>query len=265
MHTLLTEYHSHLRKAILVVAYLGTVFVNYLANALPIGGVTTGQASDAYPNLFTPAGLTFAIWGLIYLLLGIHTLRQLGCWASGSSRARERLLARVGWYFVVTSLANVAWIFAWHHGHIALSVIIMLTLLTTLTHIAHMLRGETFSKRDELLIRTPFSVYFGWITVATIANITVLLVSIEWNGFGLAKDVWTIIVLCIGALIGTWRTLQDRSSAYGAVLVWAYAGILYKHLAPSGFDGQYPHIILAAAACIGIFLCTLAYLAFRRK
>lgn len=127
------------------------------------------------------------------------------------------------------------------------------------------MRGETLSLREELLIRTPFSVYFGWITVATIANITVLLVSLGWEGFGLAEDVWTSIVLCTGAFIGVWRTLKDRSLAYGAVLVWAYGGILYKHLASAGFDGRYPYVVLTAAACIGVYLLTLGYLAFRRK
>jgi len=265
MNVLLTRHHMLLRRVAVGATYLGMVVVNYLANALPIGGVTTGQASEAYPNLFTPAGVTFSIWGLIYLLLGAHTLRQFGLWSAGASRARERLLARVGWYFVVTSLANIAWIFAWHHGRIALSVLIMLVLLSTLVHLTDILRGETLSPREELLIRTPFSVYFGWITVATIANITVLLVSLGWNGFGLPEEVWTVIVLCVGALISVWRTLKDRSLAYGAVFVWAYGGILYKHLASAGFDGRYPYVVLTAAVCIGAYLLTLGYLAFRRR
>jgi hypothetical protein len=96
----------------------------------------------------------------------------------------------------------------------------------------------------------PFSVYFGWITVAAIANITVFLVSIGWNGFGVADYVWTSVIVLVGAVIGILRMRKDRNVVYGLVLVWAYLGILLKHVSSDGFGGQYPSIIATVIACL---------------
>lgn len=100
----------------------------------------------------------------------------------------------------------------------------------------------------------PFSVYFGWITVAAIANITVFLVSIGWNGFGIADDVWTSSILLVGALIGILRMCKDKNIAYGMVLVWAYLEILLKHVSSAGFGGQYPSVIVTAIICLTLFI-----------
>jgi len=251
-------------KIILAAGYVAMVTVNYLANALPIGGVTTGEASDAYANLFTPAGITFSIWGLIYLLLLGHVLYQFGLGQKNADPKREATLATVGTYFVFTSLANICWIFAWHYGVIWLSVIIMLALLFFLIKIADVVNKDRYSLRDTLFIRLPFSVYFGWITVATIANITVFLVSIGWNGFGIAEAVWTVIVLFVGAVIGMVRTLKDKNMFYGAVLVWAYGGILLKHASATGFNGQYPSIITTVIVCLVLFLVTIGYVGYQQ-
>lgn len=252
-------------KIAAAVAYVAMVAVNYLANALPIGGVTTGEASDAYPNLFTPAGLTFSIWGLIYLLLLGYTLYQFGLGQKDRGAAREATFALVNKYFLLTSLANIAWIFAWHYGIIWLSVLIMLAFLALLIMIAGKVNAEAYSPREELFIRAPFSVYFGWITVATIANITVLLVSLGWNGFGLSDAVWTVIILFVGALIGTWRTLKDRNIYYGLVLVWAYGGILLKHSSAAGYNGAYPVVITAVIACLAVFLSAIGFVLYKNR
>jgi hypothetical protein len=129
----------------------------------------------------------------------------------------------------------------------------MAILLILLIKITDILRLQKFSPLENTLIRVPFSIYFGWITVATIANITVFLVSIGWNGFGIADYIWTMIILLVGALIGILRLNHDRNVAYGLVLVWAYLGILLKHITPDGFGGQYPGIIMTLALCLVAF------------
>lgn len=252
-------------KISLTIAYAAMVTVNYLANALPIGGVTTGEASDAYANLFTPAGITFSIWGLIYLLLLGHTLYQFGLWQKDVDPKREERLAVVGRYFFATSIANIAWIFAWHYGVIWLSVVIMLSLLFFLIKIADMVNKERHTMADTLFIRLPFSVYFGWITVATIANITVFMVRLNWDGFGIADAVWTIIILMTGAGIAIVRMVKDRNIIYGSVLVWAYSGILLKHVSGNGFGGQYPGIISTVIACIVLFIVTIVFLWYKNR
>ncbi|MDD4352037.1 MAG: tryptophan-rich sensory protein [Candidatus Gracilibacteria bacterium] len=247
-----------LLKIFVLVAYIAMVGVNYLANALPIGGVTTGEASDSYANLFTPAGITFSIWGLIYLLLFGYTIYQF----FNKDTKRNKLFASINIYFLITSLANISWIFAWHYGIIWLSVLIMLVLLIFLIKIADIINKDKYSPLDNLLIRAPFSFYFGWITVATIANISVFLVSINWNGFGISNVIWTIVVLLVGAAIGIARTLKDQNIFYGLVLVWAYAGIWLKHSSENGFAGEYPNIIAVVIGCIVLYLATLGWLAY---
>ncbi len=231
------------------VAYVGMVVVNFLANRLPINGRDTGDISNAYPNLFAPAGLTFSIWGLIYLLLGGYVVYQF----TKTGGQNDKLLQKISPLFVATSLANISWIFAWHYDYIGLSVLIMLVLLSLLIKIADVIRGEQFSKVGKIFVLAPFSIYFGWITVATIANIAVFLVSVGWNGFGIADYVWTSIILFVGAVIGIVRMRKDKNIFYGLTLVWAYFGILLKHISVSGFDGRYPGIIITVLACLALF------------
>ncbi|MFA6589592.1 MAG: tryptophan-rich sensory protein [Bacteroidales bacterium] len=229
--------------------YIAMVLVNFLANALPINNRTTGAISNAYSNLFAPAGLTFSIWGLIYLLLGGYIFYQF----TKGGKKKEKLLKKINPFFITTSIANIAWIFSWHYDYIGLSLFLMLILLISLIKIADILRREKLKFKEKLFISVPFSVYFGWITVATIANITVFLVSLGWNGFGMADFIWTSIILLIGALIGILRMCRDKNIAYGLVLVWAYFGILFKHLSSGGFSGQYPSVILIAVVCLVLF------------
>ncbi len=226
------------------------VVVNFMANSLPINNRSTGDISDAYPNLFAPAGPAFSIWGLIYLLLGIYVIYQF----IKKNQKSEEFFKKINLFFIFTSLANISWIFAWHYDYIGLSVIFMAILLFSLIKIADILRKEQFTSIQKLFIWAPFSIYFGWITVASIANITVFLVSLGWNGFNLADFVWTSIILLVGAIIGIWRMIKDKNIAYGLVLVWAYFWILFKHVSPSGFDGQYLSIIITAILCIILFI-----------
>jgi len=244
--------------------YIAMVAVNFLANALPIGGVTTGEASDSFGNLFTPAGITFSIWGLIYLLLLGYTIYQFGFGKKNTSEQREQLFATINKYFLITSMANIAWIFAWHYGVIWLSMLIMFALLFFLIKIADVINKEKYNALETVLVRLPFGVYFGWITVATIANITVFLVSINWNGFGIAESIWTVIVLTVGALIGSIRMLKDKNIYYGLVLVWAYGGIWLKHTSASGFDREYTNVITTLIICIVVCLGTIGFLVYRK-
>jgi hypothetical protein len=230
-------------------AYVAMVVVNFLANGLPINNRSTGAISDAYPNLFAPAGPAFAIWGLIYLLLAGYVLYQF---VQKDSKT-EVLIQKINLLFIATSLANILWIFAWHYDYIGISVLIMATLLVLLINIANMLRAEQFTGLEKLFIWAPFSVYFGWITVATIANMTVFLVSTGWNGFGISDFVWTSIVLLVGATIGIVRMHTDKNIAYGMVFIWAYAWILFRHVSASGFDGQYPSVIVTVIGCLALF------------
>lgn len=242
-------------KVLLTVTYLAMIAVNYLANVLPLNGKSTGDVSDAYPSLFTPAGVTFSIWGVIYLLLGAHVLYQLGLFRDGPDSAEQTaLLNRVGVLFAVSSLANIAWVFAWHYGLIPLSAVLIVVILICLALIANTVRGAHLTGRRRWLIGVPFSVYFGWTTVAVVANMTVLLVSRKWDGFGLAESTWAVIMVLVAMVIGTVTMVRNRDVAYGLVLIWAFAGILLRQTSAAGFDGRYPGIIAAVVASLAVFL-----------
>jgi hypothetical protein len=248
-------------KILVGVSYVAMVAVNFMANGLPINNRSTGEISDAYPNLFAPAGPAFSIWGLIYLLLGGYVLYQF----LKKDQKTEDILRKINPLFIATSLANMSWIFAWHYDYIGLSVLIMAALLFFLIKIADILRAEKFRAFEKLFIWAPFSVYFGWITVAAIANVTVFLVSIGWNGFGIADFVWTSVILLVGAMIGILRLQKDKNIAYGLVLVWAYLWILFKHLSAGGFGGQYPSVIAAAIFCLALFGFFIGRMVYKKQ
>lgn len=249
--------NTKILKASTLAAYLVMIAVNYLAVALPLGGRDTGAISDNYPNLFAPAGYAFSIWGLIYTLLGIYVVYQL-------RREKDDVVEKVNRIFIVNALLNASWIVAWHYDYIWLSVIIMAGLLLTLIRIVDILRVSNLTKNERYLVRLPFTVYFGWITVATIANITVFLVYIGWNGFGLSESFWTVVVLLIGALIGSWRMLRDRFVSYGLVLIWAYSAILVRHLSDNGFADQYPNVIWTVTLCLFMFAVTIVFISIKK-
>lgn len=250
-------------KISVVIGYVSMIIVNYFANALPIGGVTTGQASDKFSNLFTPAGITFSIWGLIYILLLGYTIYQFN--NKKRNEDQQSTFIKINKLFLLTSLANIAWIFSWHYGIIWLSLLIMFFLLFLLIKIADIVNNRKNNIVDTVFVLLPFSIYFGWITIATIANITVLLVSIGWNGFGISEEIWTIIVLLTGTIIGIARIFKDKNVYYGLVLVWAYIGIWFKHTSLEGFNSNYPNIINTIIFCIFLLILSILYLFFYKN
>lgn len=252
-------------KILVVLSFILMVAVNALANILPINGMGTGAVSDSYPNLFAPAGITFSIWGLIYILLAVYAVYQTGLFSKEKTLFDSAWLRTVGFFFVLSSMANTIWIFAWHYKIIEISLIMMLIILASLIKIILILKSQKLSKQEKLMVKLPFSVYFGWITVATIANITTQLVDWKWNGFGIQEPVLTIAVLAVGAVIGVLTIFSNKDIAYGLVLVWAFTGILIKHFSPDGFAGEYTGVIIAVIISLAAFLTAIIIVLMKRK
>ena len=251
-------------RILAALTFVVMVTVNALANILPINGIDTGAVSDSYPNLFAPTGLTFAIWGVIYALLLAYTVYQLGGGRSGPGRAMNHaLLNRVSAIFALSSVANSVWIFSWHYRLIPVSVLLMLVILVCLIMIMETIRGERLTGQERLLVKLPFGVYFGWITVATIANVTTLLVDLGWSGFGLSETTWTVVMIIAGLVIGIATMFRSRCAAYGLVVIWAYLGIVIKHSAATGFANQYPAVRLAALVSMALLAVGVVYVALQ--
>ncbi len=227
-------------KLINVAAFAIMVLMNYLANALPLGGKTTGELSAQYPNLFVPAGITFSIWGIIYLML-------LGFCVFQFMAHNRAMVNTLGWLFAISCILNALWIVAWHHEKLFLSVIIMLLLLATLTMINY--RLVPFS---ESISKAAFGVYLGWICIATIANITALLVAINWQGGGISDEAWAIIMVLAGTFITLLVLSNYRNPFTGIAVIWALTGIMIAR-----WPGNQPILIAAAASILAIAIISI--------
>ncbi|NLF50328.1 MAG: tryptophan-rich sensory protein [Leptolinea sp.] len=218
------------RQVIVILSILATLVVNTLANALPINGLTTGDVSDRFNVYFVPAGYVFSIWGLIYLGLIAYGIFQ----ALPAQRDNPRLRA-TGWWVVLGGLANSAWIFLWHYEQFPLTLIAMFTLLVSLimTYLGLKIGRGIVSKAEFWAVRIPFSVYLGWITVATVANVTSVLDFIKWDRFGLSEGTWLVIMLIVVLAITAAMLFTRRDAAFTVVILWALEGIAIKFASDS--------------------------------
>lgn len=240
---------------ILNIAGLTAVLVmNYLANTLPLGGRTTGEVSAAFPSLFTPAGFTFSIWGLIYLLLILFAAYQSKGLFADSNLKRNRFLYRVDVWFFISCLANVSWLIAWHHQYIILSLVFMAGILIPLIMIYTNLGAgkRTIDRAEFFMVHVPFSVYLGWITVASIANVSIFLLKINWGRFGYTEVFWTVVMIAVAIAVGMYILLQRKDYYFSLVIVWALFGIFSKHTAQRALSSE--PITLAAIIGMAILL-----------
>lgn len=239
------------RNRILIIGSLIlTLVVNFLANALPLNGLSTGEISDSFPILFVPAGYVFSIWGLIYLGLSAFAVYSV----TKRGRTDERVDSVAGWV-TAANVFNLVWIFLWHYQQFPLTLIAIVGLLVSLIAI-YLKLGIGKAKRDwqsKLLVDTPFSIYLGWATVAVVANVSQVLYYLDWRGAPLTEALWAAILLGVAALLGVLMIALRKEVAYPLVLVWAFVGIWVKQAATP---------LVATTALVGAIL--LGVLALRR-
>jgi hypothetical protein len=199
--------------------------INILASALPLNGQNTGEISDRFQVFFVPAGYVFAIWGIIYIGWIAFTVYQF----TPAQKENPRL-RKLGYWFALSGVFNAAWLFCWHYNLFGLSVLVMLALLGTLiiSYLKLDVGRTPVSLGEKWAMDIPFSVYLGWISVATVANITSWLYSINWNGVGIAPQFWAVIMLAVASLVGALMAFRHQDAGYLFVFVWAFAGIAMK-------------------------------------
>lgn len=217
-----------------IVLFVLMIAVNATANTLPLNGLNTGEVSALYPNLFVPAGFTFSIWIVIYLLLLAYIIVSTKILFTEDEReplfVHVKLIAP---FFLISCLLNATWIIAWHYLQTVLSLILMLWLIRTLTGIYQKMQQHRSIITGVPLwtLYIPFVVYLAWICVATIANTTALLVSIQWNGFGVEPWIWSCSMIVITFLLTAFFTYVKGEFAFGLVVTWALLGIYKGQLA----------------------------------
>jgi benzodiazapine receptor len=248
--------NSALLKWANIVAFVATVIVNGLAGSTTLlGGVNTAEISNANPTLITPAGYVFSIWGIIYVLLGVFVIFQ----ALPSQKEKE-YTKKIGWLFVLSSVLNIFWLFLWQYEILGVSVVLMFLLLPTLIAIYLRLNigRSAVSLREKLVVHVPFSVYLGWITIASIANVAVFLVSENWDGFGINPETWATLVIVVALAITVLVLATRRDIAYGLVIVWALTGIAVNQ------SGNQSIVTLTEASAIIVLLALAAVVLLSR-
>lgn len=233
-------------KYVNLVLFAGMIVMNYLANALPLNNKTTGELSDSFPNLFVPAGITFSIWGIIYMLLIAYCVVQF----TGNN---QMAISEIGWLFSITCVLNALWIVFWHYGKLPLSLITMAGMLIALIYINILIKDL-----PNGIIKASFGIYLGWICIATIANVTALLVNYNWSGFDISEEIWTIVMISAGTLIATLTLYNFNNPFIGLSVIWAFIGIIIKR------STDYQSIVITAAVA-AIIVATVTIYGFLRK
>jgi hypothetical protein len=234
-------------KYINLILFAGMIVMNYLATALPLNNKTTGELSDSFPNLFVPAGITFSIWGIIYLLVLVYCVVQF----TGSN---QLVISNISWLFGLSCILNALWIVTWHYGKLPLSLLVMLGMLVSLISINIIIKDLPSG-----IIKASFGIYLGWICIATIANVTALLVHYKWSGFGISEEVWTIIMIAMGALIVSLTLYRLRNPFIGLSVIWAFTGFIIKR------QDDYRSIVITAAIALSIVAVITAVTFFRKS
>ncbi len=233
---------------LVILATAGILAVNGLANGLPINGKTTGDISDGFDILFTPAGYVFSIWGLIYTMLIVFSVVQ-----ALPSRQSSQVEKARPWY-LLNAAGNMSWIFAWHYELFPLSLVLMLVILGSLIAIERAVRGVE-GRFERAFVRAPFSLYLGWISVATIANVTVVLW--EAGATGLLSSPGFTLGLMVGATgICAAVSVRLADPVYAGVFVWALVGIGVA-------NGETSLLLWGALVLVGVCAVT-GVLALRR-
>lgn len=244
-----------LRQIANLFSVLLALTVNVLASALPLNEQNTGEISDRFQVYFVPAGYVFSIWGIIYIGWIVFTIFQFL-----PSQKENPRLRRLGYLFAISNLFNAAWLFCWHYNQFGLSVLVMLGLLGLL--IASYLRlnvnRSSVPRGEYWSVDILFSVYLGWITVATVANITDWLYFVRWDGFGIPAQTWAVIMLAVASLLGLTMALTRRDAGYLMVLVWAFAGIAVKQTSA-------PMVVLSAWSAAVLMLGLAIFSLVRRQ
>lgn len=259
-------------KNIKALAILNTVF--FLLHLVPsqltqlelFNGQTIGEVSAKYPALFTPAGITFSIWGIIYLGLTAFCIYHLvKAYKEPARHEANEDLQRLGFLFMLNNLATGAWTIAWVSEQLVLSVVLMLIQLITLLliHLRLDIFDRSRSTTSLWFTQVPLSLYYGWIIIATVANISAALVGLGWDGFGLSEGLWTMIMIVEATLIVVFVVFSRSNPVVGLVGIWALYGIILKHRELG--IAESPQIITTAWICLAVVALVVGLVLFRYR
>jgi hypothetical protein len=244
-----------------VAAVISTIIMNALVNLLPLNGVNTGQVSDSYPNLFTPPGYVFSIWGIIYSLAIIFMVYQ-----ARPSQRNEYYLSEIGVFYFLSAVLNISWLFIFHYSYgvpsvYLFSVIVLLLLLVDLILIYLRLGigAKEVTTTERIAVHLPFSVYLGWISLASIASVASALNVLSPNIPVTMQAYGAAFMLVVALILSILMIYQRKDYAFGLVVIWASIGIAIKQMEMIAIYSAavMAAVVVAAAIIIVFFRSTL--------
>jgi translocator protein len=206
-----------IKQTLVLIATFAVIFVNYLASTGYINGVTPDFVSNKYPTIVTPAGYAFSIWGIIYVGIIAFAVFQ-------AMPMQLENLRKIRTPYLVSCLANCVWIYLWHHELMVASVFAMLVLLASMIAI-----NVNLSVKDSLIARIPFGIYFGWICVATIANITICFSYLGMETTKPTAILLTCILILVATILGIIMRFKLPNAAFAVTIAWAILAIAIKN------------------------------------
>ncbi|GLB52696.1 hypothetical protein NBRC110019_17360 [Neptunitalea chrysea] len=206
------------------------IFIGYYTQAIHLNGNTMASLSTEYYNLFTPANYAFAIWGIIYLLLVVSSVSHLIL--VFGKKQEPKFLLQSGYWFLIANIANATWVIVWLYELTGISVLVILVLLFSLLKIVQK-TGIAFAPKIAPNVKrihwVTFSIYSGWVAVATIANIAAYLVKLGWNGNPLSEAQWTILMITIAYCINIIILFRRNMIGFVIVGIWSLIAIYMRH------------------------------------
>jgi len=230
----------------MAVSLVFMIVMNILAVMLPLNGISTAKISDQFPVYFVPSGYVFSIWGVIYITQ-IFALFKL----FKNSKQYNELINKVFLIYFISNVANGMWLVTWHYGSFYIGVFIMILLLLTLIYIYLQIK-KLFPTNKSLTV--AFGIYLGWISVATIANITDVLYLLRFTGFGIPEQIWSAVLILIASILGFLMIKLNKEYAYACVIIWATIGIAVK------FYYEITIVLAVAMACLMLITAGLVKL-----
>lgn len=251
-----------------VIFFLIHVSLSYMTQFKLLNSNDVGEISDRYESLFTPAGITFAIWGVIYTLLGVLCLYHIIiAFKHDKGHPANEDLSRIGGLFIFNNIVTASWLICWTNNQILLSFLLILLQLASLIiiHIRLNIIDRNRESGSFICTQWPLSIYLGWISIATIANASILLVANNWEGAGFTPVRWTVIMIAVAVALALFMVFIRKNVSFGLVVIWALYGIilkrsdssseLYQLLIMSAWAG----IIVIGVACIIQFVLNLKH------
>lgn len=216
-----------------LISFLVHLLFSILTQLKAFNDKDVGAVSDQFPSLFTPAGFTFTIWSLIYFaLIGFCLYHIRMAYTHEEPHPANWQIKTTGSLFIINNLATAAWLVAWVHEQLFVSVLLILVQLVTLIamHLRLGIHDASASLGEKLFTQLPLSIYLGWISIATIANVSTWLTANKWSGWGMSPINWAITMIAVTVLLTVAVINRKKNVFFGLVIIWGLYGILRKRM-----------------------------------